>query len=129
MTDDEVPTDDDGAPLGWPMRPLLDRALPKVKPHKRTPELVAYALAEPDEFAVEAALVRGWCSDVEADRWSTIGLLLMPWHVWPSWCSAGLHPLDRLYPLEAWWRPAWEWAQRRSIEPAPGSIERAEAAA
>lgn len=114
MTED-VPTDDDGVPLGWSMRPLLDRALPLLRPWARTAELAAFAFAEPNEFAVEAAMVRGWCTEAEADRWSTIGLLVFPWHIWPDWLERGLHPLDRLHPLEEWWRPAWEWREGATV--------------
>lgn len=112
-----VPVDDDGVPLGWCMDALLRHALPGVKAHKRTAELAAFAFAEPDEFAVEAAMHRGWCTDAEADRWATVGLLLMPWHVWgDEWWTRGLSELDRLYPLEEWWRPAWEWNEARRAE-------------
>lgn len=106
-----IPCDDDGVPFGYPMRPLLDRALPKSRPHEWTPDLVAFAFAEPDLFAVEAALARGWCTEAEADRWATIGLLVFPWHIWPDWLERGMSELDRAYPLEEWWRPAWEWAE------------------
>lgn len=107
-----TPVDDDGRPLGWPMEPLLAAALPGVKPGKRTVELVAFALAEADLFAVEAALVRGWCTDAEADRWAVSGVGLFPWRVWGgAWLDEGLAPLDRLHPLDEWWRPAWLWAE------------------
>lgn len=113
-----VPVDDDGRPVGWPLGPLARAAIPDtVKPHKWTAELLAFYLAEPDEFAVEAAMHRGWCTDTEADRWAIAGLCLMPWLIWPEWLTAGLHPIDRLYPLDTWWRPAWEWARAGDAQP------------
>lgn len=95
-------------PLGWVLRPLLAMAFPE-PPRCRPPmlpEVVAFRLAEPDEFAIEAAMRRGWCTDAEADRWA-LNVGRFPWEVWQSWLAAGLHPLDRLYPLAVWWRPAW----------------------
>lgn len=111
-------------PLGWLLLPLLRLAFPE-PPRKRpplTPEVVAFRFAEPDEFAVEAALSRGWCTDPEADRWA-LHVGRFPWEVWPEWLPAGLHPLDRLYPLERWWRPAW-----LHHEPAPPAVLEHEAA-
>lgn len=52
------------------------------------------------------AFDRGWCDQWQADRWA-IAVGFMPWDLWPWWLEAGLHPLDRLYPLDMWWRPAW----------------------
>lgn len=56
--------------------------------------------------AAYQAFERGWCDQWQADTWA-LRAKLMPWDVWPAWLAAGLHPLDALYPLEAWWRPAW----------------------
>lgn len=109
------PVDDDGRTLGWPMDDLLRRAIPAtVKRHKWTPELAAFHLAESDEFAVEAAMTRGWCSDVEADRWA-LNVGRFPWEVWPEWLDHGLHPLDQLWPLAEWWRPAWLAAEASTV--------------
>lgn len=98
-------------PLGWLLRPLLRVAFPEPSRNRpaMTPEVVAHRLAEPDEFAVEAALRRGWCTDPEADRWA-LHVGRFPWEVWPSWLTAGLHPVDLLWSIESWWRPAWSWA-------------------
>lgn len=44
-----------------------------------------------------------------ADRFA-IRLGWMPWQIWDDYLEDGLHPIDLIWPLSEWWRPAAGYA-------------------